>query len=115
MLMAIKKADQDFAVQMKALDIKFEEIAMQDRASARNRASEQRDWTPQIIGFLLVLFWAYVNSMFFNGVFKPSFSPELVGRMLGNIDAAVVAYFAWLYGTTRQSAQKDATIASLSK
>ncbi len=114
-LAAIKKADQQFAVQMKALDIKYEQIAMQDRDSARKRAAEQKDWTPQIIGGLLLLFWGVVNYQFFSGAFKPSFSPELVGRMLGNIDAVVIGFTAWLYGTTRSSAQKDATIQNLTK
>ena len=38
-LLALKQAEQDFAVKMRELDIDLERIANEDRSSARNRAT----------------------------------------------------------------------------
>lgn len=89
-------------------------IAADDRASARQRAVEMRDWTPQIIGFALIFVWTYVNVHMLNGEWKPSISGEMVGRILGYLDASLGGFILWLYGSTRQSAAKDQTISNMS-
>ena len=46
-LLALKTAEQDFAVKMRELDIDLERIANADRDSARNREVATKDWTPR--------------------------------------------------------------------
>ena len=62
-LLALKKAEQEFAVKMRELDIDLERISNEDRDSARNREVSLRDWTPRVlaglitVGYFGVLFW----------------------------------------------------------
>lgn len=100
-VVTLKKNDQDFQVKMAEAGIKLEDIAAKDRASSRDRAVAQHDWTPQWIGCFLVVFWCVVNLMILSGYAKPSISPDLMGRILGNIDAAMLGFTVWLYGDTR--------------
>ena len=53
-LVALKKAENDFTVRMKELDIDLERIASSDRDSARRRESQVRDWMPRILAFVIV-------------------------------------------------------------
>lgn len=113
-LLALKKADQEFALELKKLDVSLDDIAAKDRDSARKRASEQNDWTPQIIGGALILVWSAINYCLLTGLFKPTIAPELVGRVLGMIDGATMMFLAWLYGSSRGNGKKDDTIRNLS-
>lgn len=113
-LLALKKAESDFLVQMRQLDITLEQIDAGDRDSARKRAAEQNDWTPQVVGAALIIIWGIINYTLLTGAVKPAIAPELVGRILGMIDGATMMFLAWLYGTNRGSAKKDETIKRLS-
>jgi hypothetical protein len=53
-LAALKKADQDFAVRMRELDIDLDRLASEDRDSARRREVDARDsWTPRLLALLV--------------------------------------------------------------
>src|SRR5258708_18189201 len=54
-LAAIKKADQDFARQMKELDIKLDELDTSDRASARSMMIQTRARTPAVLSYFVVI------------------------------------------------------------
>lgn len=114
-LLALKKADQDFALNMKKLNIDLEASDAKDRDSARTRAAAQRDWSPQVIGFALIAIWGFINYKILSGAFHPTIAPEMVGRILGYIDTATLMFLTYLYGTTRTSQAKDDTIKNLSK
>jgi hypothetical protein len=55
---ALLKAEQDFQLQMAQLGYQhaeeIEAIAEKDRASARNREIQVKDWTPRILAFIVV-------------------------------------------------------------
>jgi hypothetical protein len=52
-LLALKKADQDFTLNMKKLDIDLERISADDRNSARNREASVKDRTPALLALLM--------------------------------------------------------------
>lgn len=121
-LLALKQADQTFKLQMRSLDIKEDQIAADDRKDSRARAVAMGDWSPIAIGVFIGLIWVLINYTVLTGTipfanipFKPAVGPEMVGRILGYIDAAFAAFYIWLYGSNRKSHQKDDTIANLSK
>ena len=68
-LLALKKAENDFALQMRELDIDLERIASEDRDSARNREIKTKDWTPKIlaggitVGYFGVLFYMLTHGL----------------------------------------------------
>lgn len=112
-MLALKKADQDFAIKMEEIGVSLEDIAFKDRQSARDRAKAMNDYTPQLVGVLVLGVWAVINFQLLNLESRPVIAPELVGRILGMVDSATVMFLAWLYGTNRSSAAKDATISKL--
>jgi hypothetical protein len=54
-LVAFKKADNDFAEQMRELDISLEKLGDDNRASARSREMANRDRTPAVLAYTLTV------------------------------------------------------------
>jgi hypothetical protein len=62
----IKKAEADFKVKMKALDVDLVKIAAADRDSARQRHAAMKDATPTIIAIgTMVAFFSYIGAVTF--------------------------------------------------
>lgn len=107
-LLALKKAEHDFAQKMKELDIDLERIASGDRDSARNREIKTKDWTPRIlaaivtVGYFGTLFW-----MLDKGVPKDS---EVLIYMLGVLGTAWGMIIGYYFGSSSGSQEKNATI-----
>lgn len=58
-LLALKQAENDFAVKMQALGFQHETDLLQaevaDRASARSREVAVRDWTPRVLAYVITV------------------------------------------------------------
>lgn len=117
-MLALKKADQDFALQMRQMGLKnvsdLEAIAAGDRASARAREGVVKDRTPSIL--------AYGVSVGFFGVLAyvlnygtPQHGGEALLVMLGSLGTAWAGIIAYYFGSSAGSAKKDVTIAGLFK
>jgi len=100
-LAALKKIDADFKVQMKSLDIDLERIAASDRDSARNMAIMTHDWTPRILAFVIVSAWVIMQWNLFNGIIPDSMR-ELISRMLGNLDGALMLVLSYYFGSAHK-------------
>jgi ABC-type transport system involved in cytochrome bd biosynthesis fused ATPase/permease subunit len=115
-ILALKKADQDFALQMQAMGFKqasdLEKIAADDRANAREREKTIRDATPMClaagitIGFFLIL--AYMVRY---GINEQGGDAMLV--MLGALGAAFSGVINYYFGSSSGSAQKNEIIGKL--
>lgn len=115
-LLALKQAEQTFVLEMRRLDIEVDKLQADDRKDARARAIAQNDWSPQIIGVIILCVWGYVNITLLTMTVAPVLDAGVVGRILGMIDAATLAFLYWLYGSSKGSQVKDATIhAGMSK
>jgi hypothetical protein len=117
-LLALKKADQDFAVQMKTLDIDLERIAAGDRDSARKRESAVNDWTPKILAGVIVggfLGTVYLVLAGYVEGLKDPMTATLTGTLIGYVSAKADQVVAYYFGSSASSRSKDATIASLSR
>jgi hypothetical protein len=100
-LAALKKIDADFRVQMKSLDIDLEKIAADDRNSARNMAVLTHDLTPRILAVGIVLVWGLVQWFMLHNVIEPSMR-ELVARVLGTLDGALMLVLSYYFGSAHQ-------------
>lgn len=113
-MLALKKADQDFAVQMKALNFKqitdLETIAAGDRDSARRREETLKDHMPAILAVIVIVLAAVGEGSLLLG-FEPRVAPELVGRILGTLDTATVLVLTYFFGSTASSSRKTELIA----
>lgn len=114
-LLALKKAENDFTVQMKTLEIGEEKLSFDDTASARAREVAVKDSTPKIIAYLVIfLVLIAEGSMFFIGQPK-SIDGVVLGRILGTLDSALMLVLGYYFGSSAGSAKKDSTISDLAK
>lgn len=109
-LLALKKAEQDFTVRMRELDIDLERLSNEDRASARDREVKTKDWTPRLlaagvtVGYFSVLFWMMKNGLPRNG------GSEAMLVMLGTLGTAWGGIVAYYFGSSAGSRDKNDTI-----
>jgi hypothetical protein len=112
---AIKKAEQDFQLQMKQLDLKsvedLEKIAADDRASARNREIQVKDNTPRVLayvyagGFFITLgaeIWMAVSGVAINPLASKSID-ILLGVLTGMVLGTKEYYFGSSAGSDRKT------------
>ena len=90
-LAQIKKAEADFQIRMRELEIDVDRIAAADRDSARKRESSTGDaWTPRIIGggTLLAFIWSVwaVLSGYVQGMTDPAVV-GIIGTLIGYVSA----------------------------
>lgn len=112
-LLALKKAEQDFAVKMRELDIDLERIANADRDSARNREVKTRDWTPRLLAGLITA--GYFGALFYmlrNGLPQHGGSEAML-VMLGTLGTAWGGVVAYYFGSSAGSKAKDETMSRM--
>jgi hypothetical protein len=103
-LAALKKIDADFKVQMKSLDIDLERIAASDRDSARNYAILTHDLTPRIIAILVIAAWVVVQWFLLHNII-PDAMRELIARVLGTLDGALMLVLSYYFGSAHKHGQ----------
>ena len=96
---AIRRADNDFKVQMKSLDIDLERIAAADRDSARKMQIETHDLTPRILAVVIVICYVLAQYFLLTHVIDQSMR-ELVARVLGTIDGALMLVLSYYFGSS---------------
>ena len=113
-LLALKQADQDFAVRMRELDIDLEKIAAGDRDSARRREAQVRDWMPRVLAFVVVAgFMATVFLVLLGLVdgMKDPLMATTVGTLIGFVSAKAEQVIAYYFGSSSSSQQKTQLLA----
>lgn len=117
-LLALKKADNDFSVRMRELDIDLEKIAASDRDSARRREAQVRDWMPRVLAFVVVagfmatvflVLLGYVDGM------KDPLMATTVGTLIGFVSAKCEQVVAYYFGSSSSSQQKTQMLAGNQK
>ena len=109
-LLALKKADLDFQLALRVLSVEAEKVHASDRDSARRRQQAMEDWTPSILGALIILgFFGVLGAMLAHVL--PEGRETEFSIMLGalaTMTAAVVNYF---FGSSAGSREKTRLIA----
>lgn len=99
-LLLLKKADNDFKVQMRELDIKEQSLGNQDRDSARKRQIETKDKMPAVIALaVLTGFFGILLAMIFVTIPDNALSP--LNIMLGSLATLVTQIGAYYYGSSQ--------------
>jgi hypothetical protein len=109
-LLALKKADQDYAVKMEELGIKREELAGTDRDSARKRESEVKDKTPRNLAYLIVGSFLGVVIGVIAGWGK--IDSVLAGTLIGYLSAKAEQVATYYYGSNVSSIEKTKLLAA---
>lgn len=112
-LLALKKADQDFAVKMEELGLKREElsfaqekdmeqISASDRDSARKREMSVGDKTARNLAYAITVgFFSVLFTLMFANL--PKASESVLFVMLGALGSAWTGVIAYYFGSTKHS------------
>lgn len=107
--LAFKQAMQQMNFQSEQ---EMEQIAAGDRADARAREVALHDWYPKILATLVVLACLTGEFIYFRWGAPSNAAPELIGRILGTLDSAVMLVLSYYFGSSAGSRGKDDTIAA---
>lgn len=105
-LLAIKKADQEFKIQMKQLDIDLVKIVTADKDSARRREVETKDVTPKVLAYLICILYVGVQIFLLTHIIDGSMR-EMVMRALGTLDAILGLVFSYYFGSSVGEVKKQ--------
>lgn len=119
LLLAMKKADQDFQVRMTELGVDLEKLANQDRDSARQREIAVKDKTPSrlaymIIGGFFAISIAQIIGLMGYGDIVSKVPPQgwlLIGNISGYLANEAKAAASYFFGTTEGSKEKTDLLA----
>lgn len=112
-LVKLRQIEADFKAHLVDAGIKLEEIAALDRDSARKREISTGDvWTPRGLSVLVVIGWMSVQWFLLNHVIDDSMR-ELIARVLGTLDGALMLTLSYYFGSSSSSRQKDDIIGKL--
>lgn len=113
-MLTLKKADQDFALQMQALGFKqvtdLEAIAAGDRKDARDMQRATRSIMPAVLSCVVTVGFLGLLTGMMLGVLHVSDSQALL-LMLGALGAAFGAVIQFWFGTTHDSGRKTDMLA----
>jgi hypothetical protein len=110
-LSSIKKAEQDFQVQMSTLGIQDDKLIYDDIANARAREVALKDGTPAILAYAITIgFFGVLGVMLWNG--KPAVGGDALLVMLGSLGTAWAGVVSFYFGSSLGSAKKDSALAA---
>ncbi len=115
-LLALKEADQNFALQMQSLGFQnikdLESIAAADRDSARKMQMENKSFMPAVItAGILASFAGTLVALLFIPI--PTENRDLIIYMIGQLSGFAGSAVAFWLGTTRQSEDKTRMLAQV--
>ena len=113
-LIALKKAEQEFALALVAANVEEQRIDAADRASARERQTAMKDWTPSVLGALVLAGFFIVLGVMVARQLPPGAETEfsIMLGALATMTAAVVNYF---FGSSAGSKEKTRLLANPSE
>jgi len=113
-LAKLKQIDDDFAVQMKTLNIQsaeeFEKIAADDRSSARAMQEQTRSYVPAILAIAVTIgFFGLLTLTAFHAA--PAGSEKILDVMTGSLGTAWIMIVTFYFGSSAGSARKTELLA----
>jgi hypothetical protein len=110
-LLKLKLADQDFAVQMKKLNVDLVKLGNDDRNSARKmQASNKSIIVPILAGLTVAGFFA---TMTFVLMGKVSLDSTVLGFVLGQISSKTEQVYNYFFGSSSGSKEKTDALANI--
>ncbi len=111
-LAKLKQLEQEFKTQLREADIQLESIAAYDRASARERQTSMRDWTPSVLGLAIIIgFFGVLAYIFRFGL--PDEGSEVLLLMVGALGAMTSQVGNFFFGSSAGSKAKDAFLSRI--
>lgn len=119
-MLALKQADNDFAMKMQEMGFKnvqtLEQIAADDRASARTMHTALRDLSTPILSYLVVAaFFGSIYLLLTQAVTVQDGMRDVVMMLLGTLAAAFSQVLNFRFGTSAGSKEKTEIIKGLGR
>ena len=98
-MVALKKAEKEFEVQMQELEVDVFALQTEDVQDAREKFSS--DWTPKFLGVLcLVGFFGYIGLVTLYP--QPDASDDIVMLVIGSIPGIATAVISFYFGSSHK-------------
>lgn len=111
-LVRLKEIETRFKADLKAADVKLEQIAAEDRASARDRQARMKDWTPSVLGLAIIAgFFGVLGFIFTHGL--PASGSEVLLIMVGALGTMTSQVGNYFFGSSVGSKTKEGIIAQM--
>ena len=102
-LLELKKAEKDFEVKMKEMDVDIFELETQDIQDARNAFGG--DWTPKFLGTLTII--GFIGYIFMITAFPvDDASDDIVMIILGYLSGIASAVISFYFGASNKQDEK---------
>jgi hypothetical protein len=103
-MLELKKAEQDFELQMKELEVDVFKLEVQDKQDARGKFS--KDWTVRIMGIAVV--GGFMGYIFLVTLQPPEQNSEaLINLVLGYLGGLASAVISFYFGASNTPDKKD--------
>ena len=108
-LASLKQAEMELQAKAQELGLNFEKLATDDRKSAREMQVSTRSFVPALLSILVVCAWAIIQYFLLTHVIAQEMR-ELVARVLGTLDGALMLVLSFYFGGSSDSQDKDAML-----
>jgi len=105
-MMSLKQAEIELQAKAQELGLNFETLATQDRKSARDMQMTTKSFVPALLSILVVCAWALIQYFLLTHVIAQEMR-ELVARVLGTLDGALMLVLSFYFGGSSDSQNKD--------
>jgi hypothetical protein len=106
---SIQQAELALKTRAQELGLDFEKLAVADRTSARQMQISTQSFIPPALSVMIVLAWAAVQFFLLTHVIDPTMR-ELIARVLGTLDGALMLVLSFYFGSSSGSQAKDEMI-----
>jgi len=105
----IQTAELALKARAQEMGLDFEKLAVADRASARQMQMTTGSFVPPLLSVLVVVAWTTIQYFLLTHVIDPSMR-ELVARVLGTLDGALMLVLSFYFGSSAGSQAKDSML-----
>ena len=102
----VQQAEIELKAKAMELGLNFEQLAVKDRKSARDMQISTQSFVPPLLSILVVVAWATIQYFLLTHVIDPSMR-ELIARVLGTLDGALMLVLSFYFGSSSGSQAKD--------
>ena len=103
---SLQTAEIALKARAQEMGLDFEKLAVADRASARQMQISTNSFVPPTLSIMIVVAWSAVQYFLLTHVIDPSMR-ELIARVLGTLDGALMLVLSFYFGSSSGSQAKD--------
>ena len=105
-LASLKQAEIELQAKAQELGLNFEKLTVDDRKSAREMQISTKSLVPALLSILVVTAWGLIQYFLLTHLIAQEMR-ELVARVLGTLDSALMLVLSFYFGSSSSSQNKD--------